>query len=41
MPAVPLYSNNYYDLYTEKLSGYEIGSTWSWSQAIIGATIAE
>lgn len=41
MPAVPLYSNNYYDLYTEKLTGYEIASTWSWSQAIIGATIAE
>ena len=41
MPAVPLYSNNYYDLYTEKLTGYEIAPTWSWSQAIIGAKIAE
>ena len=33
--------NNYYDLYTEKLTGYEIAPTWSWSQAIIGAKIAE
>ena len=41
MPAVPLYSNNYYDLYTEKLTGYEIAPIWSWSQAIIGAKIAE
>lgn len=41
MPAVPLYSNNYYDLYTEKLTGYEIAPNWSWSQAIIGAAIAE
>lgn len=41
MPAVPLYSNNYYDLYTEKLTGYEIAPNWSWSQAIIGASIAQ
>lgn len=41
MPAVPLYSNEYYDLYTEKLTGYEIAPTWSWSQAILGASIAE
>jgi len=41
MPAVPLYSNNYYDLHTEKLTGYEITPNWSWGQAIIGAAIAE
>lgn len=41
MPAVPLYSNNYYDLYSEKLTGYEIASNWSWGQAIISAQIAK
>ncbi len=41
MPAVPLYSNNYYDLYTDELLNYDIAPNWSWSQAIIGATLAE
>ena len=39
LPAVPLYSNNYFDFYSDKLENYSINSYSTWAQAIISATM--
>ncbi len=35
LPAIPLYSNTYYDFYTPQLNNYNILSHGTWAQAII------
>ena len=41
LPALPVYSNNYYDFYPADLGAYEPSSNISWVQAVIGATLGE
>ncbi len=41
LPVLAIYSNTYYDFYPEILQGYEITSSISWPQTIIGAYIEE
>ena len=40
LPAIPLYSDVYYDFYTPLLSGYDINSYASWAEAILYCTFA-
>ncbi len=37
LPTIPIYSNIYFDFYTQYLQNYEITSTVTWSQAIVKA----
>ena len=37
LPVLPVYSNTYYDFYPQVLKGYEITSSISWPQTIVGA----
>ena len=37
LPMLPVYSNLYFDFFTDSLQEYEITETITWSQAIIGA----
>ena len=41
LPAVPVYSNMYYDFYADWLQDYRIASGLTWADAIIGSRIAE
>ena len=36
LPALPIYSNEYYDFFTADLQGYEPTVSISWAQAVIG-----
>lgn len=37
LPAIPVYSNDYFDFYTSALENYNISANMSWAQAIVGA----
>lgn len=39
LPEIPLYSNEYHDVFTEKLENYEPTSLWTFSKAILYANI--
>lgn len=39
LPAIPLYSNNYFDFYSADLENYTINSYTTWAQAILYATL--
>ncbi len=39
LPALPIYSNTYYDFYTPALKGYQVTSEQTWAEAILGATL--
>ena len=39
LPMIPLYSNTYYDLFTNELTGYFPQFYWSWGTAILYATL--
>ena len=39
LPAIPVYSNTYYDFYTASLKDYNIAANTSWAQAIVSASI--
>lgn len=41
LPLIPLYSNVYYDFYSQRLQGYEIASQTGWGYAIPYAWIQE
>jgi len=41
LPAVPVYSNVYFDFYADALQNYSIGESISWAQAIVGAYLGE
>lgn len=40
-PAIPIYSNVYFDFYTSLLQNYNISSNVSWGQAIVPAWLGE
>ena len=37
LPLLPLYSNNYYDAYTNKVESFETNALWQWPFAIVKA----
>ena len=37
LPSLPLYSNNYYDAYTNRVENFETNALWTWPYAIIKA----
>jgi ABC-type transport system substrate-binding protein len=37
LPLLPLYSNNYYDAYTNRVENFETNALWQWPYAIIKA----
>ena len=39
LPAIPVYSNTYYDFYTASLKDYNISANTSWAQAIVSASL--
>lgn len=41
LPAIPMYSNIYYDFYVNTLRDYAIGSEMTWAEAVMGASIGE
>ena len=41
LPAIPIYSNIYYDFYSSKLQNYWITAHVTWSQAILEAYFGE
>ena len=41
LPSIPVYSNVYYDFYTNRLENYRVTSGLTWSEAIIGARLKE
>lgn len=41
LPAIPVYSNVYFDFYSEYLQNYEINSGLTWAEAILGAYLGE
>ena len=41
LPAIPVYSNVYFDFYNSLLHDYNIAENVSWSEAIVGAVMAD
>ena len=41
LPIIPVYSNVYFDFYTDVLQDYDAGAHMTWSQAIVGAWLGE
>ena len=41
LPEVPLYSNEYYDIYNAKIQNYEVNPLWSCTDQIVYMWIAE
>ena len=41
LPAIPIYSNVYFDFYTSTLQNYSISANVSWGQAIVPAWLGE
>jgi len=39
LPLLPLYSNNYYDAYTNRLEDFETNALWQWPYAIVKAKL--
>ncbi|MCK5780589.1 MAG: ABC transporter substrate-binding protein [Psychrilyobacter sp.] len=39
LPLLPLYSNNYFDAYTNKLENFETNALWQWPYAIVKAKL--
>lgn len=41
LPAIPVYSNAYFDFYTTTLQNYQISSAATWTQAIVPAYLSD
>lgn len=41
VPIVPVYSNNYHDLYTAKVENFTTNALWGWAYAIVDANWVE
>ena len=41
LPAIPVYSNVYFDFYTPALQNYNAGASTSWAEAIVSAYLGE
>ena len=35
LPAIPVYSNTYYDFYTTQLQNYKVENQMTWTEAIV------
>ena len=40
LPAIPVYSNEYYDFHVAELQNYDVATTQTWSEAIVNAVYA-
>ena len=38
---IPVYSNVYFDFYTDTLQDYTVGEDVTWAQAIVGARLSD
>ena len=41
LPAIPVYSNVYFDFYTPTLHDYNVSSSTGWAEAIVGAYLGD
>ncbi|MFV0479616.1 MAG: ABC transporter substrate-binding protein [Anaerorhabdus sp.] len=41
LPQIPLYANQYFDVYNSRVSGVETGPDWSWAKAIVNIRLGE
>ena len=41
LPAIPVYSNVYFDFYTPTLHNYNVGASTGWAEAIVGAYLGD
>ena len=41
LPAIPVYSNVYFDFFTTRLQNYRVTENQTWTQAIVGATLTQ
>jgi len=41
LPAIPVYSNVYFDFYTSALHNYNVSANMTWAQAIVGAYLSD
>ena len=41
LPAIPVYSNVYFDFYTRSLQNYNASESMTWAQAIVGAYLSD
>ena len=41
LPAIPVYSNVYFDFYTSALQGYDPAADQTWSQSVVGAYLSD
>lgn len=41
LPAIPVYSNAYFDLYTSILQNYTVSASTDWTQAIVGSYLSD
>lgn len=41
LPAIPVYSNVYFDFYTSTLQNYNVSENMTWTQAIVGAYLGD
>ena len=41
LPAIPIYSNVYFDFYTDTLHDYNVSAQLTWAQAIVGAYLGD
>lgn len=41
LPMIPVYSNVYFDFYTDTLQDYVVGEDVTWAQAIVGACLSD
>ena len=39
LPDIPLYSDEYYDFFSNRLHGWESTSVWEWSRAVLDAWV--
>ena len=41
MPEIPLYSNEYFDIYNNRVQGMETSSVWDWANDICDISLAK
>jgi peptide/nickel transport system substrate-binding protein len=39
LPNIPLYSNEYFDVVSKRVTGYEVTSLWEWGYALLYADV--
>lgn len=41
LPMIPVYSNVYFDFYTDRLHNYQVSDSLSWSEAVVAAWLSD